>query len=205
MTMRSWRAGTVALLTAIGSATAPAAAQSTHRIDLDASDQIRAGYDDGIRTANEFMRLYPAVAWGLSLRGTYFFLRGDFAEAAQDLAFASRVLDRPDDMVFLFLARGRLGQDGSAELAAGAARLTGRDWRTPVIGLFLGRRTLGEMEAAAEKAGQNCQSLFYAAQWELLRGHKADAAARYHVSLDVCPRDGLEYGYAITELVRLAQ
>ena len=38
----------------------------------------------------------------------------------------------------------------------------------------------------------------------LVAGHNAGAAARYRVSLDVCPRGGLEYGYAITELVRLA-
>ena len=194
-----------ALLAAIGAACAPAAAQSPHQIDRAAADGIMASYDDGIRMADEFMRLVPAVAWGMSVRGTYFFLRGNFAAAAKDFALSSDVLDWPDDMILLFLARARLGADGAAELAAGAARLKTPDWREAMIELLLGRGTLAEMQATADRAGRRCAGLFYAAQWNLLHGQVADATARYRDALDVCPRDGLEYGYAITELVRLSQ
>ena len=104
------------LLTALVAAgTFAAAAQSSHQIDRRAAEKIMRDYDQAIETANEFMRLYPAVAFGLSLRGTYSFLRADYAAAVEDLAFSSKFLDRPDDVIWLFLARARLGMNGAAD------------------------------------------------------------------------------------------
>jgi lipoprotein NlpI len=192
------------LLTVLAAAgSLAAAAQPSHQIDRRAAEKIMADYDRAIATANEFMWLYPAVAVGLSLRGAYSFLKADYAAAAEDLAFASRILDRPDDMIWLFLARARLGIDGSADLAAGAARLRLKGWPSPVVELFLGKRTLAEMQAAAARAGKTCEGLFYAAQWRILRAEDADAMALYRNALDACPEGSTEHGYAITEIVRL--
>jgi lipoprotein NlpI len=192
------------LLTALAVAGSfAAAARSPHRIDRRAAEKIMADYDRAIETANTFMQLYPAVAFGLSLRGEYFFLRGDYAAAADDLAYSSKILDGPDDMIWLFLARARLGMNGAADLAAGAARLQLQGWPSAVVELFLGKRTLAELQAAAAKAGKTCEGLFYAAQWRILRREDTDAIALYRNMLDLCPEGGTEYGYAITELVRL--
>ncbi len=192
-----------ALLTAFAPAGSFAAARSPHQIDRRAAEKIMADYDQAIETANEFMRQYPARAFGLSLRGKYFFLRGDYAAAADDLAFSSKILDRPDDLIWLFLARAWLGLNGTADLAAGAARLRLQGWPSPVVELFLGKRTPAEMQAAAARAGKTCEGLYYAAQWRILRGEDTDAIALYRNMLDVCPKKSTEYGYAITEIVRL--
>jgi len=180
-----------------------AVAQSSHQIDRRAAEKIMADYGHAIETANEFMRQYPAMALGLSLRGKYSFLRGDYASAAEDLAFSSKILDRPDDLIWLFLACARLGMKGTADLAAGAARLRLQGWPSPVVELFLGKRTLAEMQAAAASAGKTCEGLYYAAQWRILRGEDTDAIALYRNVLDLCPEESTEYGYAITEIVRL--
>jgi lipoprotein NlpI len=200
----SRRACALALL--IGSADGSIAAERPHRIDRAAADRIMAQYDEAIRSADEFMRLYPVIAWGMSVRGAYFYMRGNFPAAANDLAMFSEAPDWPREMIWLFLARSRRGEDGRAELAAGARRLTSQEWPCPAIELFLGQRTPAEMLSAADKAGKRCEGLFYSAQWQLLHGRDADAVATYRATLDVCPPDELgEYGYAITELVRLAQ
>jgi len=162
-----------------------------------------AGYDRDIRLANEFMRQYPVLILGMSLRGTTYYVRGDFAAAVQDLRIAS-VAGAPRDRIWLFLARSRLGEDGRAELAAGRSRSKPGGWPDPVVAMFLGERTPAQMQAAAVKAGKRCEGLFFAAQWHLLRGDEAGTIAAYRNVLDACPRDGTEYDHAIVELVRLA-
>jgi lipoprotein NlpI len=204
--MRATFWGACVLVLLVGSANGSTAAQPPRRIDRAAADRIMVQYDEAVRSANEFMRLYPVVAWGKSLRGAYSYMRGDFPSAALDLAMFSKAPDYPREMIWLFLARTRLGENGADELAAGAAQVKSHQWPNPAIELFLDRRTPAGMQAAADAAGRRCEGLFYAAQWQVLRGRNADAIATYRRTLDVCPPHELgEYGYAITELVRLAR
>lgn len=162
-----------------------------------------AGYERNITLANEFMRQYPVVILGMSLRGTSFFLGGNFAQAAEDLRVASAA-GSPRDRIWLFLARARLGEGAAAELAAGQDMTKPGGWPAPAIDMFLGRRTPAQMRSAAVRAGRACEGLFFAAQWHLLRGDDAGAVAVYRETLDACPAGETEYDYAITELVRLA-
>jgi lipoprotein NlpI len=98
-----------------------------------------------------------------------------------------------------------MGQDGAAELSAGATELKSVGWPHAVIGLYLGQRSLDEMRTAAFNANEKCESAFYAGEWELLRGNSGEAKASLQVAADTCPRTFDEYDGAISELKRLGQ
>jgi hypothetical protein len=106
-------------------------------------------------------------------------LDGGCAEcgARQDLLSANDLKDDAYGMLWHFLARARMGQDGTAELSANAARLKTKDWVYPVIDFYLGRRSLDDMRAAAIRSDQKCKAAFYAGEWHLLRGDKAETRA----------------------------
>jgi lipoprotein NlpI len=108
-------------------------------------------------------------------------------------------------MLWRYLALGRMGQDGAAELSANATRLRTKDWPYAVIDFYLGKRSLDEMHAAAGNANDKCESAFYAGEWQLLRGNKADAKASLQIAADTCPRTFVEYHGAISELKRLSR
>jgi hypothetical protein len=93
----------------------------------------------------------------------------------------------------------------TAELSDNAARLTTADWPHAVIDFYLGRRSLDEMLAAASNANEQCESAFFAGEWQLLHGNKAEARALLQVAVDTCPKTFVEYPGAISELRRLGQ
>lgn len=145
-------------------------------------------------------------------RGQAYFYKGDFAAAAADLLQVSDLTSDAYSMLWRFLARGRMDQDGTAELDANAVRLKSRGWPYPVIDLYLGRRSLEEMLSAARleamrapapQPDETCQAEYYAGQWHLLRGNKNGAKARLQVAADTCPKDHIEYSGAVAELKRL--
>ena len=104
-------------------------------------------------------------------------------------------------MLYRYLALGHMGQDGASELSANATRLKTKDWPHAAIEFYLGRRSLDEMRTAAGNANDKCESAFYAGEWQLLRGNKAEAKASLQIAADTytCPRP-LD---AILELRRL--
>lgn len=52
---------------------------------------------------------------------------------------------------------------------------------------------------------EQCESAFFAAEWQLLRGNKAEARASLQIAVDSCPKNFVEYPGAISELRRLGQ
>jgi lipoprotein NlpI len=78
-----------------------------------------------------------------------------------------------------------------------------KDWPYAVIDFYLGRRSLEEMRAAAEKPGQKCEVEFYVGEWHLLRGNSAEARSAVKVATDICPKSLIEYVGAVAELKRL--
>ena len=108
-------------------------------------------------------------------------------------------------MLWRYLARAHMGQDGATELSASATQLMSEDWPHAVIAFYLGQRSLDEMCTAARNANEKCESAFYAGEWELLRGNRGEAKASLQVAADACPRTFVEYDGAISELKRLGQ
>jgi lipoprotein NlpI len=136
-------------------------------------------------------------------RGYFYFYMGDFAAAAADLLHANDLADNAYAMLWRYLARGHLKQDGAPELGVNAARLKNKDWPYAVIDFYLGRRSLAEMRAAAGKPDEKCGAEFYIGEWHLLRGSKANARAALLAAADTCPKTFIEYIGAVAELKRL--
>jgi lipoprotein NlpI len=134
-----------------------------------------------------------------------FFYGGDFEKAVAALLLANDLKDDAHAMLWRYLARAHLGQDGTAELSDNAARLTTADWPHAVIDFYLGRRSLDEIRTAASNPNEQCESAFYAGEWELLHGNKAEAKALLQVAIDTCPKTFVEYPGAISELRRLGE
>jgi len=160
-------------------------------------------YDRAIADYDHAIRLNPNYADALKNRGRTHFYKGDFTAAAADLLRANKLAADAYTMLLRFLALGRTGQDGAAELSANATRLKNRDWPYPVIDFYLGRRTLDEFRAAAITTDQKCEVAFYSGQWDLLRGEKAAARTMLQNAADTCPKNFIEYTGALVELKRV--
>jgi lipoprotein NlpI len=50
---------------------------------------------------------------------------------------------------------------------------------------------------------RGCEAPFYAGEWQLLRGDKAQATASPKIAVDTCPKTFTEDTGAITELKRI--
>jgi lipoprotein NlpI len=106
-------------------------------------------------------------------------------------------------VIWGYLARERMGEDGMAELEAKAAQLKSTDWPYPVIELYLGRRSPADVLLVASKAEERCEAQFYNGEWHLLRGNRAAAATALKAAADICPKSFFEYEGALAELKRL--
>jgi hypothetical protein len=59
------------------------------------------------------------------------------------------------------------------------------------------------MRTAAGNGNDRCQCEFYAGEWQLLRGNKAEAKESLQIAADTRPRFSVEYHGASSELRRL--
>ncbi len=108
-------------------------------------------------------------------------------------------------MLWVYLSRARGGKNSAAELTADVARLKSKDWPYPVIDFYLGHRSLDEMRAAAGKPDEKCEAAFYAGEWYLLHGKKAEAKPELQIAADTCPKSFIEHSGAVGELKRLGK
>ena len=114
--------------------------------------------DRAIADYTEALRLEPKNAAYYRNRGYAYFHKGDFTASTADLLRATDLADNAYGMLFRYLARVRLKQDGAAELSASAARLKSKDWPYAVIDFYLGLRSLAEMRAAANRPQETCEA-----------------------------------------------
>jgi tetratricopeptide (TPR) repeat protein len=159
--------------------------------------------DRAIADYTEAVQLEPKNAAYYRNRGYTYFHKGDFTASTADLVRATDLADNAYGMLFRYLARARLKQDGAAELSASAARLKSKDWPYAVIDFYLGLRSLAEMRAAAHTPTETCEAEFYTGAWHLMRGSNAEARTALQVAADTCPKTYVEYAAAVAELKRL--
>lgn len=151
---------------------------------------------------NQAIQLDPKSGRIYGDRGIIKFYKGDFAGSADDLVRAKFANDAYR-MLWLYLARGKTGQDGAAELAANAASLTTRDWPFPVIDFYRGQRSQEAMQKSAVNPDQSCEANFYAGEWQVLNGNRDAAINLLKSAADACPKTFLEFKGALAELKRL--
>jgi len=140
------------------------------------------------------------------------FHKDNVAAAAEDLAAAVRL--EPDNEYFvlwLHIARMRLGIDDRAEFAANLARLTGKEWPKPVVDFYRGTIGADAVRAAItgtadekDRREQSCEADFYIGVRELKSGDQHEARRLLQSAADGCKPSFIESSAARAELGRLA-
>jgi tetratricopeptide (TPR) repeat protein len=164
-----------------------------------AGDSSRA-----IGDCSEVIRLDASNAAAYQTCGYTYFDIGDFAAAAKNLLQANELAPDPYAALWLFIARGRAGDDGAVELAVNSARSKIKDWPAPVIALYLGRLSLEAMRAATTNPTLRCEAEFYIGEWHLLHANAPAAkSALTGATAPTCAKVSKEYSGASAELKRL--
>jgi len=166
--------------------------------DKGETDRAIADFSETIRIDADHTNAYDR-------RGQTYFYKGSFAGAVADLRHVTDRTGSAYAMLWLYLSRARTGKTGAGELTADAGRLKNKDWPYPVIDFYLGHRSLEEMRMAAAKPDEKCEAAFYAGEWHLLRGKKAEAKTELQFASDTCPKSFIESFGAAAELERLGK
>jgi tetratricopeptide (TPR) repeat protein len=163
----------------------------------------KGDYDRAVQDFDQAIQLDPKNADVYFERGEAYFNRGNFKAAAASLSRANELDDDAYSAIWGYLARERMGEDGTPELVAKAAGLKTTDWPHPIIELYLGRRSPADVLLVASNADERCEAQFYNGEWQLLRGNRAAAATALQDAVDICPKNFSEYKGALAELKRL--
>lgn len=164
----------------------------------------RSKTEDAIAELNKAVRLSPDSSSALFMRGRLHFDQKDFAAAGSDLVRAVYNQAGPYAMLWLFLARSRLGQDGRSELAFWANTVPKNAWPFPLIELFLDRRNGQSVAQVASTTERRCEADFYVG--ERLIAAKADAQARRLLqrAAETCPASFIEARHTRVELASMS-
>lgn len=136
----------------------------------------------------------------LQMLGFARFANGDFEIAADNLKRSLRLRDDMKVMLLLYLARGRGGSDGRAELEKNAGFLRTRAWPFPILALYLGHGTAKGVLAQASTDEQLCEANFYVGNWLRLQGPRADGFGMLKTAQQTCPKASIEYEAINAEL-----
>ena len=173
-------------------------ARWVHFVDL---DRAFGDYNEAIRLQSTNSGFYRdrAVAELYSDRA---------GAAANDLVTAIKL--RPSYHYFvmwLHIARTRVGQSDPKELADVAGALDRSKWPWPVIGLFLGSTSPEDVRASAQSAGspgaqrdQLCEADFYLGFYQQQKGAQGEARPLFQSAVDSCQKSFVEYRAARLEL-----
>lgn len=166
-------------------------------------DKAIADYDAAIARKSDF-------ALAFNDRGRAYFYQGRFTAAAADFEARLRIPPRHVfPMLWLYLARARMGVDGTAELAAATAGRDGKFWINSVVSLYLGRAGPDAVLAAAadsdpkERQEKKAEASFYIGQYYLLKGERESAARYFRATIDTGLKSFYEYTGAQVELKRM--
>jgi hypothetical protein len=133
-------------------------------------------------------------------RGLAYSAKADYHRAMADWTKALELANNAYSMLWRYLERRRAGESGDAELASSSLRLKTKDWPYPVAEFYLGKRSEGEMLAAATYPDEQCEAQFYLGEWHLLRNDLAAATMALRTAATSCPKNLYEYLGAVAEL-----
>lgn len=152
------------------------------------------------------------VTDALRYRGNVNFFLGQFESAARD--YNSSLKRDPNDIyaaIWLYMTREFSGQDGQPELTRATQQADLFFWPGPVVSLFLGKATIEDTLLAAKdpflddktQREQACEAFFYAGQYALLQGDKAEAIRLFRAAVETRVINFIEYDAARLVLERL--
>lgn len=182
------------------------AQQAESRRDFEAAAQL---YTKALESG-DLDRQQAANA--LRYRGNANFFLGRYLVAAGD--YVDSLYANPDDLyagLWLYLAREYGGQDGRPELTEVVKQQDLFYWPGPVAKLYLGRSSTEEVLQAARdpflddqsQLEQACEAYYYAGQYALLQGDKAEAARLFRAAVQTGVATFIEYDASRLALERL--
>jgi tetratricopeptide (TPR) repeat protein len=137
---------------------------------------------------------------------------GRFAAAAGDLERSlAHDAAQPLWVLALHLARARAKQDDAAELARNAAKLDLDAWPDSLVAFFLGKKSAGQVLAAAatggekQQRGKSCVASFFLGEDALLHGNAAEAQRLFRRAGETCPPNMIQLSAAKAELSRMGK
>jgi tetratricopeptide (TPR) repeat protein len=198
-----------------------AIADYTHALAIDPSDSANrtsraeayeqvGRYDLAAADYSDWIRRNPKGSFGYWALGRLYLVQGKNDLAAANLAKAVSL--KPADaynVLWLHLARRRLGVDDAAELRTNITKLDKAIWPAPLVSYVTGKSDAAQLLAEADKgegaakATQTCEALLFLGQDNLTKGFKEDSVARLQAAQRSCAADTLEARLTRTELQRL--
>ena len=168
-------------------------------------DYVRAAGD-----LDQALRLDPNNANAVWRRTVTRFALGQFAGAAQD---AERTVRLTPDWLYGTLWR-YIANVKSGTAKPGVLPYSGKvdisKWPGPILALYMGVLTAGQVSNAADKAGGGksgtgyvCEAAFYIGELRLLRNDPKGARESLQGVVRTCPHTFDEYHGAVAELARL--
>jgi len=162
-------------------------------------------YDRAIADYNQAIVLDGKYAPAFQKRGLAYDDKQDYVHAIADYNQALS-LDPRDaySVIWLYIAQARNGADAHKDLETNAARVSHAVWPFPVIDMFLGKKTPGELLTEAKTPSTQCEAQFYVGASELLNKEPVKAVPFLHKASETCPKDFVEYSRATAELKVIA-
>jgi tetratricopeptide (TPR) repeat protein len=187
-----------------------AIADYTHALAIDPSDSTNrtsraeayeqiGRYDLAAADYDDWIRRNPKGPFGYWALGRLYMVQGRNDIAAVNLAKAVSL--KPADaynVLWLHLARRRLGVDDAAELQTNTAKLDKAIWPAPLVSYFTGKSDAVQVLAqaakgeGAAKATQTCEALLFLGQDDMTKGLKEDGLARLQSAQRTCAADTQE-------------
>ncbi|MGD9542666.1 MAG: PrsW family glutamic-type intramembrane protease [Methylocystis sp.] len=168
--------------------------------------QIHTSRDEASQAISEYgeaIGIDSKNAGAYFARGRLYFEDRNFSAAAKDFARAAATGDRRYVILWLFLARAYLGEDGKRELAVWSETTPKNAWPFPLTELYLGVKPLAKVAEAAATNDQKCELMFYAGELQILVKLEKDAAESLARAKQLCPDDFVETRLARKDSQRL--
>lgn len=173
----------------------------------------RGDYDRAIRDFDRAIKLDAKHFQAIRNRARTEFYVARFADAAADFERAlqadSTSVAAAYNLLWLHIARRRLGQDDTRQFAVQFAKTDQVAWPAPAGKYLLGQLTVEQFEAAAAqvdprvKQDQRCAAAFYRGEEALMLKKATEAATHFERARSICPEQWTEYQASVAELGRL--
>jgi lipoprotein NlpI len=163
-------------------------------------------FDQAIADQNQVVAAQPGAP-AFRRRGQIYWLKGDFAAAANDFQQATK-LDPKYVYAWLWLDVMRV-RGGGADLPQMQRDLHGLDldeWPLPVFSLFMGELKPEQVMASTSHGDpdalkdRECEANFYTAEWWLAQRMPKSAQPLLEQAVSTCPQSFVERGLAVGEL-----
>ena len=165
---------------------------------------LKYDYENALHELDAAISLDPNSSSPYFTRGRVHFFRGEFPAAVTDLQQSLARQRDPYPALWLYLARGRTGQNGRDELIFWANALPRNAWPFPLIEFYLGARPAPLVYSVAANADQACEADFYVGEWLVQQRLDGPAIERLRRAVATCPKSFIEHGGAVADLNRLA-